>query len=173
MRIKINVLILFLLLAFSGAAGGTTIIPGPLYFQPIHGTNAFVLPGPNASHLVRNCGANGADLTQHWQPSKEQVRIIDNKVNLALENIDPKSGDFKIIKLYFGLENDKNEKYIYGFIFPISMSEKLTIDFGEEISVCPRIESIVEFDLGSLKLKVLKPDITKAFNRWRKLPRHN
>lgn len=167
MKIKISAFLLFLLLSLSWTAYGTSIYPGPSYFQPLSGTNAYILSGTSASEIVSICGVDKNTLIKHWQPSKAQVLLINEKLNLKLENVDDKTELFKIIKLYFGLKDDKNKKYVYAFLFPSSKNTGITINFRDNSLVCPRLKSIAEFSLDKLELRMLKPDITDAFNGWR------
>ena len=173
MRIKISAFLLFSFLALSGSADGTTVFPRPSYFQPMNGTNAYILSGTSASGVVSICGSDKDVFIKHWQPSEAQVRIIDEKLNLKLENVDSKTGLYKIFKLYFGLEDDKRKKYVYAFVFPKSKDKGITLNFWDDSLVCPRLKSIAEFSLDKLELRMLKPDITNAFNGWRIKTRHN
>ncbi len=174
MKRKFEIIIFNLLLVLSGFANGTIrYVQEAIYLNPIHGTNVFVLPGPNASQLIGNCGINRPDLVQHWKPSDKQVLIIDKKIDSQLEDTKSIFQSDKIIKLYFGLQSTIGNKYVYTFIFPSSINEKLTIQFGDDSRVCPELKMIAEFDIDKLKLTLHKPDITNISNGRHKVPHHN
>jgi hypothetical protein len=172
-KVGFTIILLFSLLGIVGIAYGSIPFVPRTYLQPMSGTNAYILSGTNASQIVSICGVDENVFLKHWHPSEEQVRIIDEKLNLKLENIDDNTGLYKIIKLYFGLEDLKNKKYVYTFIFPTSKGNGITLDFWNDSLICPRLKSIAEFSLDKLELRMLKPDITNAFNGWRIKPRHN
>lgn len=165
-----RILSLLTLLIVIRSAFGTTLYGPVIYLKPIHGLNAFVLPGANASKLVESCGIHRADLIQFWIPSEKQVRIVDKKIDLQLKNIEPKSDSYEFVRLYFGLTNDLKDEHIYAFIFPNSINKKLTLDFGNDELICLELKSIADFNLKNFELQLLKPDTTSAINRKRKLP---
>ena len=172
-KVGFKILLLFSLPVLVGIAHGSIPFVPMTYLQPMSGTNAYILSGTNASEIVSICGVDENIFIKHWQPSEAQVRIVDEKLNLKLENKDDNTRLYKIIKLYFGLEDDKNKKYVYTFIFPTSKDKGITLNFWDDSLICPRLRSIAEFSLDKLELRMLKPDITNAFNGWRIKPRHN
>lgn len=169
-RIRIISFVLFMLFTLSSTVDGRTIYPEPSYLQPIIGTNAYVLSGTIASEVVTICG-DDADMTiKYWQPSKAQVSVIDEKLNLKLDNVDNQTGIYNVFKLYFAIEDSKNRKFVYAFVFPASKDKGITVDFQDSSLVCPRLLSIAEFSLEKLELRMLKPDASDTYNGW--LHRH-
>jgi hypothetical protein len=164
MRTKFSVLLL-LGLAFSWVANATTLYPKKAYLQPMVGTNAYILSGTSASEVVGICGVDKNVYIKHWQPSEAQIRIIDEKLNSKLENVEKATGNYELVKLYLGLEADNNDKYVYAFVFPKS-KKGITLDFQDDSLVCPRLKSIAEFSLDKLELRMIKPDITEPFKGW-------
>ncbi len=162
-----NIILLFSLLGIVGEAYASIPIVPRSYLQPITGTNAYILSGRDASKVVRICGVGDKVYLKHWQPSVAQVHIIDKKINLKLENIDDRNGLYKIIRLYFGLEDSENNKYVYTYIFPTSKEEGITVNIRDDSLICPRLKLIAEFSLDRLELRMLKPDISSAFKGWR------
>jgi len=133
-----------------------------MYLQPIFGTNIYDLPSGIASQIVKKCGLHSADLNQHWSPTEKQIRIIDKKIAKELREVEPSS--YKFLKLYFGLTDGSRKTNVYAYIFPISLSKKLTINFGDDKLVCTKLKSIFEFNIDSFELRRLKIDITRASN---------
>jgi hypothetical protein len=173
MRIKISALTLLLFFALFLTVEGETMFPNPSYLQPMSGTNAYILSGSLASEIVAICGVDKNITIKHWQPSEPQVRVIDEKLNLRLNNVDSNTGLYNVIKIYFGIEDGKNKKFVYIFVFPASKDNGITLNFRDNSLVCPRLRSIAEFGLDKLELKMLKPDSSNTFNGWLTKKRNN
>lgn len=152
----LHILLLVLLVVPCSSIYGTTIITPMTYLKPILGTNAYSLPDRNSSLLVKNCGFHRKDLAQHWRLSEKQVGIIDKQVELELTKVAPKTDPFKLIKLYFGLADDLKKKHVYVYIFPASLNDKLTTNFGEDKFICLKLKSVIEFNLDNFELKSIK-----------------
>ena len=140
----------------------TTVFPPETYLQPLLGTNIYDLPSGNASQLAKSCGLHSEDLKQHWSPTEKQIRTIDKKVSKELHELE--SSPFTYLKLYFGLTDEAAKTNVYVYVFPISLSEKLSTNFGDDKLVCLKLKSVFEFSIDSLELKRLEIDITRARN---------
>lgn len=136
----------------------------PNYFQRINNTNSFSILSPGARILVRSCGiANTQGLNQFWNPTETQVGIVDNKIDLTLDK-DMLLTD-KYVRVYLGLSDVVENKHIYAFIYPVTYFEKMTKEFGTDLSICTKLKTIVDFNLDDLKIRFTKADVSNAIER--------
>ncbi len=122
--------------------------------EPFQGLEVYMLPGENVFPLLDNCEIDRNKYVQYWQPSKQQVEIIDKRLNVALNErgivVSPKI----VQKLYFGLGDDSSNEKVFIFLYT-GLKEDITIDVGNEKFSCLRVMTKAEFDLDTLAFTFL------------------
>lgn len=164
---SLRVFFLIFLSSIASYTYGTSLKPiKPNHFIKVLGTSSYVLSRFAATALVQNCGIKGTDkLSQFWNPTVKQIRIIDRKANIEINKIDQSFSEKNTIKLHIGLTDSLESTHIFVFVFPKSFFQTLKAGFENDINVCTKLKAIVDFDLNTLETSFSEPDITNALKR--------
>jgi hypothetical protein len=155
MKKYLSLLLAFLFIQVPNELQASSIVLGeaPL-LEPEYKLDLYLIPGDNAFKLIRNCEMQNDTLNQYWRPNRQQLEIIDKKLNVELEARKIIYSPKIIQKLYFGLADGlKNEK-VYIFLYP-ALPDEIDINIGTDEFACLKVMTKVEFDIDSLTFKFL------------------
>jgi len=123
----------------------------------------YILDGLSALSIIKKCGIETRDLTRYWNPTEQQIQLIDKKLNTELEKQGFKLDPVETHKQYVAAETANGEEYVYTFIYP-SQKKSVYFELENTAVICNREDKLsirVEFDLQTFKFtfydKVIVP----------------
>ncbi len=153
--IKLIIFTTLVMNSFAVMASNSSIILGePPLLEPEYKLDLYVLPGDNAFKLIKNCEMESASLNQYWRPNRQQLEIIDKKLNVELDAKKIIHNPKIIQKLYFGLADGLKSEKVYIFLYP-ALPEEIDINVGTDEFACLKVMTKVAFDIDTLSFEFL------------------
>jgi len=113
----------------------------------------YILDGISALSIIKRCGIENRDLMRYWNPTEQQIELIDKKLNSELEKKGFKIDPLETHKQYVAAETTDGEEFVYALIYP-SQKKSVYFELENTAVICNREDKLsirVEFDLQTFE----------------------
>jgi len=123
----------------------------------------YVIDGIVALSVLKACDVDMTKLSNYWNPTEGQIRIIDKKLNKQMEEKGIEFNPVDIHKQYIAAATAEGEEFVFAFVYP-SQKKSVFYELENTSIICNREDKLgfrAMFNLQNFQFTFLDPVVIK------------